>query len=111
MTEASSNTSLATRYRLHERQSLQGAYLQVIHSIDPGFLLVGYWTYLSVLAEVNFQRFRVVLETERCHGEKNVFTIYGLSFLLLAFLRRCASQHAADPRHDSDFQVEVSVRL
>jgi hypothetical protein len=83
----------------------------VIHSTNPESLLVDYLAYLSVLAEINFQRFRVVLETKRRHCEKNVFTIYGLAFLLLTFLRRCASQHAADQRHDSDFYVQVSVGL
>jgi hypothetical protein len=47
--------------------------------------------YLAILAKIDLERLRVVLESKGGHGEKNVFTVDSLALLLLALLRGCAS--------------------
>jgi hypothetical protein len=49
-------------------------------------ILVGLFTDLSVTSKIYFQCFGIILESQRCHGEQNVFAIDRFSFLLLALL-------------------------
>lgn len=42
--------------------------------------------YLAVFRQINLESFRVVLESERCHGEENVFAVNRLPLFLVAFL-------------------------
>ena len=43
--------------------------------------------HLSVSRKVDLECLAVVLKSEGCHGEENVFTVDSLSLLLLAFFR------------------------
>jgi hypothetical protein len=43
--------------------------------------------HLSVTGEVDLECLSVVLESERCHREQDVFAVDSLSLLLLALLR------------------------
>jgi len=42
-------------------------------------------THLSVLGEIDFEGFGIVLESKRGHSKENVLSINRLSLLLLAF--------------------------
>jgi hypothetical protein len=44
------------------------------------------WPYFSVLGEINLERLRVILETQRGHGEEDVLAINGFPLFLVAFL-------------------------
>jgi hypothetical protein len=43
-------------------------------------------TYLTILGQVNLERFSIVFKTQRGHGEENVFPVYSLSLFLMALL-------------------------
>jgi hypothetical protein len=50
--------------------------------------------YLSISGQIYLQGLRIVLETQRRHGEENVLAVYSLALFLLAFLGCCGSTSA-----------------
>jgi len=48
-------------------------------------------TYFAILGQIDLERFRVVLETQRGHGKKDILAVDRLALLLLALFRRCAT--------------------
>lgn len=46
-------------------------------------------SHLAISAQVNLQRFAVILKPKRRHGEKNVLAVDGFALLLLALFRCC----------------------
>ena len=44
-------------------------------------------THLAVSSKIDLESLGIVLETQRSHGEENVFTVDGFTLLLLTFLR------------------------
>jgi hypothetical protein len=50
--------------------------------------------YLSISGQIYLQGLRIVLETQRRHGEENILAVDSLALFLLAFLGCCDSKSA-----------------
>jgi len=45
------------------------------------------WINLSILGEIDFEYFSIILETEGSHSEYDILSIHGLPFFLMTLLR------------------------